>query len=482
MKRRCGLLPGGDFGYAFRVIARATPSLRLARFFVQGFRTFREKTEIPLSDVGGPADEIATFHGPNGSGKSNALAALELFFRGAAMWLASGANPANQAPNQLSQLPLQRLRMPWGWADHLSGFELTHRNWPAGERDTQSVVVAFADRRLAPMGFSLQPVGNESFIDLQWFVEPSGAAVDPVVDTTSLEISAQVERAQRLAAALLAPQGPRSTPFFRLGARRSHLQSIGGTLEAGAPADSPLSVAMATRLYDFATSVEPEDTERWRAFGDLVHKFQTLDRRELSIVLTSPSGSKSGSSFDLRFEIRGKQILRLSELSSGEQQIIALCAAVLTSRAAIVAIEEPEISLHPDYQAILRDILADQVKAGILDQVILESHSPTFDSGPKVVHFSRSEDEIPVTRVTRIPSIEASPAVRDAARAAGARRHWVSSEGYTQLPPEMCAKLGLDRTGGHVWFLPDDSGPAWKAWKEEDLDAVFGDRTGRREE
>jgi len=477
VKRRCGLLPGGDFGYAFRVIARATPSLRLARFFVQGFRTFREKTEIPLSDVGGPADEIATLHGPNGSGKSNALAALELFFRGAATWLRSISNPANRA-GAPKQDPWQRMRLPFGTVDPITGFELSHRNWPAGDRDVQSVVVAFADPARHPLAISLTQTGNEAFVDFDRFVPgPDGLMLDG-----TREDSSAAESFARLSAELLTPRGPGSTPFFRLGARRSHLQSIGGTLEAGAPADSPLSVAMATRLYDFATSVEPEDTERWRAFGDLVHKFQTLDRRELSIVLTSPSGSKSGSSFDLRFEIRGKQILRLSELSSGEQQIIALCAAVLTSRAAIVAIEEPEISLHPDYQAILRDILADQVKAGILDQVILESHSPTFDSGPKVVHFSRSEDEIPVTRVTRIPSIEASPAVRDAARAAGARRHWVSSEGYTQLPPEMCAKLGLDRTGGHVWFLPDDSGPAWKAWKEEDLDAVFGDRTGRREE
>ena len=69
-----------------------------------------------------------------------------------------------------------------------------------------------------------------------------------------------------------------------------------------------------------------------------------------------------------------------------------------------------------------------------------------------------------------------------AARAAGARRHWVSKDGYTQLPPEMREQMGLDQAGGHIWFLPDGSGPAWKAWKEEDLDAVFGDRGGPSEE
>lgn len=452
------------------MITRSTPSLRLARFFVEGFRTFRERTEIPLADKEGPADEVATFHGPNGSGKSNALAALDVFFRGVAMWLASGANPAVQQP------PL-RLRFPWGWSDQLSGFDLNHRNWPAGERGIQTFKVSFEHPELRLLELSLTPAGNEVFVALDRFIPtPEGH----MLDGTRLDASA-VAAWVRLSTILLTPLGLRSTPFFRLNARRSHPQSIGGTLDATSPTDSPLSVAMAARLYEFATSVEPEDTERWRAFTGLVRRFKTLDRRELSIVLL-PNGQSKGAPFDLRFEIRGKQVLRLSELSSGEQQIVAVCAAVLTSRAAIVAIEEPEISLHPDYQSLLREILEEQVKQGILDQVILESHSPIFDSGPKVIHFSRTEDEIPVTHVSRVPAIEASPAIRSAAMEAGARRHWVSKDGYTQLPPEMCRQMGLDQSGGHLWFLPEERGPAWRAWKEEDLDAVFGDRSTPPEE
>jgi len=38
-------------------------------------------------------------------------------------------------------------------------------------------------------------------------------------------------------------------------------------------------------------------------------------------------------------------VLKLDELSSGEQQIVLLCAAILVANAAIVAIEEPELSL-----------------------------------------------------------------------------------------------------------------------------------------
>ena len=458
-RRNPGGLPLGPWiRYTFGVIARSTPSLRLARFFVENFRTFRERTEIPLSD-GNTADPVATFHGPNGSGKSNALAALELFFRGAAMWLASGANPATLGS-------ADRLRLPMGWMDEASGFTLNHRNWPAGSRDVQKISIDFEDPTMTSLDLVMTTAGNDAYVDLQ-----ERLAEPPLRRLRD----ASLDEIAQLTTRLLTPFGAGSTPFFRLNARRSHARTIGGFLKASSAEDSPLSVEMAARLYGFATSVEPEDTERWRAFTSLVRRFKTLDRRELSIVWL-PQSPRTEAPFDLRFEIRGKQVLRLSELSSGEQQIVALCAAVLTSRASIVAIEEPEISLHPNYQSLLREILEEQVAQGLLDQVIIESHSPIFDSGPEVVHFSRTDEEIPTTHVHRVPAVEANPAIQAAARAAGARRHWVSKEGYTQLPPEMCKQMGLDQSGGHVWFLPEERGPAWRAWKEEDIDAVFGIR------
>jgi hypothetical protein len=174
-------------------------------------------------------------------------------------------------------------------------------------------------------------------------------------------------------------------------------------------------------------------------------------------------------SVDLRFEIRGKQILRVSELSSGEQQVVAMCAAVLTSRAAVVAIEEPEISLHPDYQQLVRDVLREQVQAGLIDQIILESHVPVFD-GPEVVRFSRSPEG--VTSVVRQAS-DAQDEVRARARSAGAEAQWVTPEGYTQLPEEMVETLGY-QGGGHLWFLRSKPEGRWEAWTAADLDTMFG--------
>jgi hypothetical protein len=433
------------------VNARSTPSLRIARLVVANFRTFRDATEIPLSSESG-ADAMPVFHGPNGSGKSNALAAIELFFRAASCWLSSGASPAiqNASPNALPDLQL-----PWGWDDERSGLALSHRSWPAGSREPQIIELHFSDPKLAALRVVLAPSGN----DVRFRLEDAQGSPREFVPLRTRE------RAIWLANTLDAPTGPGSKPFFRLNARRADFRSIGGGAAPREVLESALSGSMAERLLAMATSLEPDETERWRSFVSLVGRFKTLNGREVSVV----RGGNSGA--DLRFEVRGKQILQLSELSSGEQQVIALTAAVLTSRAAIVAVEEPEISLHPDNQTLVREMLAEQVTSGIVDQIILESHVPVFD-GPEVVRFSRSPEGI--TSVSRQPSASARDAqLRAVAKEHGATEQWVTSEGYTQLHGEMLRDLGLEQ-GGNLWFLRGASGPRWQAWKADELDRIFG--------
>jgi len=123
------LLPGASpLALLRRVNPRATPSLRIARLFVENFRTFRERTEIPLSSESG-ADAMPVFHGPNGSGKSNALAAIDLFFRVASSWLSSGASPMFQSAGM-------DLRLSWdGWVGR-TGLVMSHRSWPPGVRNS----------------------------------------------------------------------------------------------------------------------------------------------------------------------------------------------------------------------------------------------------------------------------------------------------------------------------------------------------------
>lgn len=429
---------------ASRVNPRATPSLRISRLVVQNFRTFHGPTEIPLASAGGAADEVAVFHGGNGSGKSNALAALELFFRAAIVWLR--ARPTLGSDDYV---------MTWGGAAALTqGFPST-RDWPPGIREPQRIDVLFADAK-TPFSVALTPSGNNCILRMEgaWGGRPPPQGrMQPGAGEYLSSIRNQLE----------APLGADTQPLFRLDARRRESRFTGDRLRSDAP-ESPLSMTLAQRLLDLATSLEPLDTERWRAFTQLVSRFKTLAGREVN-VLRLPDGSA-----DLRFEIRGKEILRVSELSSGEQQVVALCAAVLTSRAAIVAIEEPEISLDPSYQELLRDVLREQVRSGLVDQIILESHVPIFD-GPEVVRFSRSAEG--VTSVMRQPSDLIGADLRERARARGAEDQWVTPEGYTKLPKVMLDDLGF-QAGGYLWFLRSEEKGRWEAWTAPELDQMFG--------
>ncbi len=432
---------------------RSTPSLRIARLVVENFRTFREATEIKLSSESG-ADAMPVFHGPNGSGKSNALAAIDLFFRVASCWLSSGASPTIQTGDT-------DLRLPWGWGDDRTGLVLSHRNWPPGIRDPQIIEVHFSDPKLGALRVVLAPSGNEVLLALEL---ATGLEAGSTVKHAFWPMDGK-EVAAWLANTLEAPIGPGSTPFFLLDARRRDFQAIGDRPTSRIAPQSPLSTSMADRLLAMATSLEPDETERWRSFVSLVGRFKTLSGREVSVIRTGEGGA------DLRFEIRGKQILQLSELSSGEQQAIALNAAVLTSRAAIVAIEEPEISLHPDNQKLVHEMLSEHVASGIVDQIILESHVPHFDSR-EVIRFNRTSEG--TTSVSRQPSSSAlETQLRERAQQHGATEQWVTPEGYTQLHEEMRHDLHLDR-GGNLWFLRGGAEKRWQAWKADELDRMFG--------
>ncbi|WP_437317852.1 AAA family ATPase [Sorangium sp. So ce385] len=447
--------------------ARATPPLRIARLVIENFRTFRSPTEIVFAS-GGTADAMPVFHGSNGTGKSSALAAIDLFFRLASYWLSSAVSAGGTKPLDTV------LKLRWDFRDSHFGLTMNHRSWPPGVRDPQRIEVHFDDARLGALRVTLTPSGNEVILGLEMATsapakgwrEPRGKKVSRLRPWEELtENGPQDDEISALKNAIEAPLGPGSKPFFLLDARRRDFRGIG----EGWPHDegtSTLSATTAERLLALATSLDPEETERWRAFVDLIHRFKTLSDREISVLRAPISGEEVT---DLRFEVRGKQILRLSELSSGEQQVVALVAAVLTSRAALVAIEEPEMSLHPDNQELVRGILREQVQRGIVDQIFLESHVQVFD-GPEVLRFSRSPEG--ETRVRRQPS-RSLDRLRAHARESGAEEQWVTPDGYTQLPAEMRNKLSL-QNGGYLWFLRSRPEGRWEAWTEAELDEQLG--------
>lgn len=431
------------WGYVQRVSAsdddQKPPSLRIRELTITNFRTFVEPTTISFCDANGNADAIAVFHGDNGSGKSNALAALDLFFQVAPFILRE-------------REPLDGVLFPWD--REVTGragrpIVLRYQDRPQGTSAPMQIEVCFADPRLERLRLVCVPSGEEVRATLLQSKAPSAAG-----STNEYEVTPKGER-DRLITWLNTPRGPQSWPLSIISSRRWHRgyeKFVSHSL---------LPNHFAAALYELRTSRNPEERNRWRTFCALLNRFKPFSNKDVSIEST-------GKGAELIIEDPGRTVLGLNELSSGEQQVAVLCAASLLSASAILAIEEPEISLDAKNQELLHEILGELSEKGLIDQIILESHVARFD-GPNVIRFTRNDDGR--TSVKREPSLDESKReVERLAKEKGAEHLWVTRDGYTKLPEKMVQDLGAS-SGGHVWFL---KGPEhWEAWPEGHVDDLF---------
>ncbi|MBI2389744.1 MAG: ATP-binding protein [Deltaproteobacteria bacterium] len=225
---------------------------------------------------------------------------------------------------------------------------------------------------------------------------------------------------------------------------------------------SLLAPFFAQQLYALRTSRIASDRQRWRSFTDVLSGFPTLSGATVSIEAGQPP--------ELVLEYPGRVVLGLDELSSGEQEIAALTAAVLLAKSSIVAVEEPELGLDVRTQDLWRRVCDRQRDESLVHQFIFESHAPTFD-GARVVRFSRDPDGW--SRVEDVPTVVEEPLSREA-REKGAEEVYVSKEGFTRLPEPMRAELGLGQQGTRLWFLR--GAEAWEAWPEQQLATLLAEK------
>jgi energy-coupling factor transporter ATP-binding protein EcfA2 len=399
------------------------PSLRIAALTIENFRTFRERTVIPFSGGVGAADAIATFHGDNGSGKSNAIAALELLLR--AVWRFGPLGVPNEIP-----LPLDQ--------PNSYGFVVSRRDGPSDARATTEIAARFADASLGSVALSLRGAGNTMFLKLVG--------------------SANALPEEKYRSLFQAALGPNSRPMASLNASRR------ASRFGNVPPGETIQPALAEALLAARLSRDPDQRARWRDFEAALLAVPAFTGMDISIDRPQRGGDP-----ELTFERRGKSVLGLDELSSGERQLVVLFAAVLLADAAIVAIEEPELSLDAKSQRLFYEFLARLVEKRRIDQAIIESHVAAFD-GPNVIRFQRDPGE--ATKVSREPTAgPESIELAHRAAAQGAKQRWVTGDGFTRLPDAMRQELEVSG-GKHIWFL---RGPErWEAWPEEELERMVG--------
>lgn len=129
-------------------------------------------------------------------------------------------------------------------------------------------------------------------------------------------------------------------------------------------------VNIGNRIIDCLQKGGPDATEQARKISEPKKKFQ-----DIMDDLFSETGKKIvRSENEIRFTQIG-EILQPYQLSSGEKQILAILLTVLIedNKPYVLFMDEPEVSLHIDWQKRLIDLIR-ELNDNV--QIILTTHSP----------------------------------------------------------------------------------------------------------
>jgi predicted ATPase len=350
----------------------------ITRLCVAGYRSLR--------DVRLEVGALTVVTGANGSGKSSLYRALKLL--------------ADVAQGRV----IQSLAIEGGLSSVLwAGPEAFSRAMKRGEQPVQGTrrkdVVALK------LGFSSDDYGYA--IDLGLPIDGGNFARDPQIKTESLWTGPLLQRANCFAER----RGPSVTLRDGNGERRqayTQLQSFDSMLTHCAnPADGAELLLLRERLRDWRFydhfRTDSDAPARRRQVGtrtpvlasdgtDLAAAIATIQEigiegeLEAAIGDAFPGGTIDVAVTDGYFEVEMRQHgllrpLKTAELSDGTLRYLLLVAALLSPRPpALMILNEPETSLHPDLLPPLARLIA---RAARRSQLIVVSHAATLVSALK---------------------------------------------------------------------------------------------------
>lgn len=356
--------------------------MRIERFHIQGFKSIADIEVEGLSDIN-------VFYGLNDVGKSNIFQALALWGR----W-----------PTERAEMQLERLAREFG----PSLFRL------GGDDKIRLTVDIVLDKPDFPDWKAADIVSNEphaskadryGFGSLEIDTEPGSPldSLDKLRIVSEMEIAlrqsdlVQYRTKNRTDPNILSEGKSLSLSFlprFHIiqATRRFHVEQKGKGNDLGPVSDHNLKQA----LFYAYLSPDPPQKRRLAAIRRILAE-PPFSLGELDVAL-DPATDR----IDIGF-VRPEGRLPLENLGSGSQQLLMVLGQIFLNDYPIIAIEEPEMNLSPQYQqhllVALRKLMQDpDVK---LSQLFISTHSPYFEFEESF--FDVTLDEQGATQVTRLP-------------------------------------------------------------------------------
>ncbi len=343
----------------------------LFAFKAANYRAFRETVQAELRP-------LTLFFGYNNVGKSSLVRLLP--------WLAESFAPTARGPLSLSSLKLRGASFEEIVHEKPSvtplSFSLTFGETRASEQTAEFQVNLFQQQQL----LFVQSIGLRNAAGLLWFkasYDPTGPD-SPALYTVE-EQETTTER-QGLTFRGLVPEGAGVSEQARKVFRE--LQSALGEGDLWLDAlRSPPSREYKT-LGELPARLDPDGQNAPQfLFYDSVLKTQRLIpgiaawfREHAHLALELP---KNGSSFALKMRpIQGTRGVNICDMGEGIGQVLPVLVAgallMATESAPLLALEQPEIHLHPAMQGAVASYLASAASRHRDARILVETHSHEF--------------------------------------------------------------------------------------------------------
>lgn len=426
--------------------------MRLRWFEVQGYKNIEGRARL---------DEIGRFnvlHGDNNVGKSNLLESIGLLF----VALRALREEAGSGPGLVESITRPALPIDWKIA-YRSGKYFAQRGFAVEDifhvatqepiEITAHVVFDPADRaphEAVEIAVSIERREDDATISLRRLKLLSGddLAIGESKDAAALVLERLSPR----------PSGKIAEPrFLLIRADRTVISEppVDDTAPLGARESLPPPLALA--LHDAELSRGPS-RERFDRFLAAIEHARDLVGEGRWQMRYYPAEERADLVLE-RPRPGGADMIPLRLMGSGVQQLAAIAGELAMTRAAVVAIEEPELNLRWSAQHKLREMMRALVGGATGPaQLFVTSHAAAFEFEQQFYAITAGPKG---PEVQRRPSSEAprllDPEVQRPADGARAPLSYVTSDGLVRVPDDVRAALGVMHGGG-VTFVDDKEG------------------------